>query len=187
MRPLPRLKIGPQLTDHAKEVLQSIALKYGHDMLMDGYSKLLRAVYCLQRYEQPEGSTHTLFEIFVESCLMSVAREQSRVDFFKTNNIGGESKKDSKPGFADLVAARASTLGAIQSFLKQVSRDAARAELLLVWKNFESPLSYHKQFPVVDPNATVQDGDEVVKTPMQIFCKGKTKIAVQLATLGEAL
>ena len=117
------------LTDKARATLQSISLRYSSKIYLEEYSKLLRAVYCLQRYPATERLESTLFEYCMESSLVGLIRNQVKPDFFKTNNMGAETK-GGKPGFADLCAARALFVDCVNNFLASVQNQQSKPELL---------------------------------------------------------
>ena len=175
------------LTDKARATLQSISLRYSSKIYLEEYSKLLRAVYCLQRYPATERLESTLFEYCMESSLVGLIRNQVKPDFFKTNNMGAETK-GGKPGFADLCAARALFVDCVNNFLASVQNQQSKSELLEVWSKFLSPTGWHTDFPVhTADNDKDGGGDEVVQTPLEKFNKGKSKLCNQLATLGNSL
>ena len=123
----------------------------------------------------------------MESSLVGLIRNQVKPDFFKTNNMGAETK-GGKPGFADLCAARALFVDCVNNFLASVQNQQSKSELLEVWSKFLSPACWHTDFPVhTADNDKDGGGDEVVQTPLEKFNKGKSKLCNQLATLGNSL
>ncbi|CAE7679601.1 Cdkl4 [Symbiodinium sp. CCMP2592] len=175
------IKIKGVLTEKSRAILQSMSLRYSSKIFLEEYSKLLRIVYCLQRYPAAERMESTFFEYCMESSLVGLIRNQVKPDFFKTNNMGAETK-GGKPGFADLCAARMLFVDCVENFLSSVQNNQSKSELMDVWSKFKSPVAWNEDFPVV--TAEKSGEDEVVQTPLEKFNKGKSKLSNQLATMG---
>ncbi|CAE7388126.1 unnamed protein product [Symbiodinium sp. CCMP2592] len=178
---VPWIKIKGVLTEKSRAILQSMSLRYSSEIFLEEYSKLLRIVYCLQRYPAAERMESTFFEYCMESSLVGLIRNQVKPDFFKTNNMGAETK-GGKPGFADLCAARMLFVDCVENFLSSVQNNQSKSELMDVWSKFKSPVAWNEDFLVV--TAEKSGEDEVVQTPLEKFNKGKSKLSNQLATLG---
>ncbi|CAE7339993.1 unnamed protein product, partial [Symbiodinium sp. CCMP2592] len=165
------IKIKGVLTEKSRAILQSMSLRYSSKIFLEEYSKLLRIVYCLQRYPAAERMESTFFEYCMESSLVGLIRNQVKPDFFKTNNMGAETK-GGKPGFADLCAARMLFVDCVENFLSSVQNTQSKSELMDVWSKFKSPVAWNEDFPVV--TAEKSGEDEVVQTPLEKFNKGKS-------------
>ncbi|CAJ1449812.1 unnamed protein product [Effrenium voratum] len=173
------VKISHALDDEALNLVQTIGREFGWKVLTDGYSKLQRIIYVVQRRCSEVGlfsaqGTRPLHFV-LECILVALRRDMTSPSFYTTNTLGGETSKNAKPGFVDLALSKLMLKLFVETFISPLPT-ATKAELEEVLEPFQTPLRFHEAFPPTS-------GDQDEGNPLDAFVAGKNQQAVALAQL----